>query len=96
MSRSRSQTGKSDHQIDLFAEDIAAETPTIPAAGDTTFAIKDLITNTDLIPSFGLKITHDESFLPDARPMPKLSKMTIPAPTEIAISATLNAGQCQF
>ena len=33
MSRSRSQTGKSDHQIDLFAEDIAAETPTVPAAG---------------------------------------------------------------
>ena len=47
MSRSRSQTGKSDHQIDLFAEDIAAETPTIPAAGDTTFAIKDLLSSPD-------------------------------------------------
>lgn len=47
MSRSRSQTGKSDHQIDLFAEDIAAETPTIPAAGDTTFAINDLLSSPD-------------------------------------------------
>ena len=47
MSRSRSQTGKSDHQIDLFAEDIAAETPTIPAAGDTTFAMKDLLSSPD-------------------------------------------------
>ena len=47
MSRSRSQTGKSDHQIDLFAEDIAAETPTVPAAGDTTFDINDLLSSPD-------------------------------------------------
>ena len=47
MSRSRFHTGKSDHQIDLFAEDTAPEMPTVAAAGDTTFDMKDLLTNPD-------------------------------------------------
>ncbi|WP_296935814.1 exodeoxyribonuclease V subunit alpha [uncultured Marinobacter sp.] len=49
MSRSRSHTGKTDHQIDLFAEETAAETPTVPAAGDTTVDINDLFSSPDKI-----------------------------------------------
>ncbi|WP_449285755.1 exodeoxyribonuclease V subunit alpha [Marinobacter sp. PE14] len=47
MSRSRSHTGKSDHQIDLFAEDTGPETSTVTATGDTTFDINDLLTSPD-------------------------------------------------
>ncbi|PPI85272.1 exodeoxyribonuclease V subunit alpha [Marinobacter maroccanus] len=47
MSRSRSHTGKSDHQIDLFAEDTAPETSTMTAAGDASIDINDLLTSPD-------------------------------------------------
>ena len=36
MSRSRSHTGKSDHQIDLFAEDTGPEPSTMTPAGDAS------------------------------------------------------------
>jgi len=47
MSRSRSHTGKSDHQIDLFAEDTAPETSTMTAAADARIDINDLLTSPD-------------------------------------------------
>jgi len=47
MSRSRSHTGKPDHQIDLFAEDTAPELPTMAEGGDNTIDISDLLTSPD-------------------------------------------------
>jgi len=47
MSRSRSHTGKSDHQIDLFAEDTTPETSTMTAAGEASIDINDLLTSPD-------------------------------------------------
>ena len=47
MSRSRSHTGKSDHQIDLFAEDTTPETSTMTAAGEARIDINDLLTSPD-------------------------------------------------
>jgi len=47
MSRSRSHTGKSDHQIDLFAEDTVQQTSTITAAGEASIDINDLLTSPD-------------------------------------------------
>ena len=47
MSRSRSHTGKSDHQIDLFAEDTGPEPSTMTPAGDASIDINDLLTSPD-------------------------------------------------
>ena len=47
MSRTRSHTRHSDHQIDLFAEDTTPETSTGKAIGATTVDIKDLLTSPD-------------------------------------------------